>query len=151
MGIDFDGFAPDLHPAGEQLAAQVRQVVEFALDYAARGRKLAKLSDNTFIKVTLPYNPGMRRVFELAEQDLVRHAVLFDWRHFQRWDIPRDLAGGFDPAERVRVERLDSGGTEAYVRLHGDDAELTAAAARERAAQLMAAAEYMDMLEQQGE
>ena len=150
MGIDFDGFAPD-QLAGEQLDAQVQQVVAFALDYSARGRELAKLSDNTFIKVTLPYNPGLRHVFELAEQRLAPQAVLFDWRHFQRWDIPRELAGDFDPARHVWVERPDQGPAVAYVRLPGDDAELTAAAARERAAQLMAAAEYMDTRQMQGE
>lgn len=147
MNIDFDGFTPDLSPAGEQLAAQVQQVVAFALDYAARGRTLAKLSDNTFIKLTLPYNPGMRAVFELAEQALVSQAVLFDWRHFQRWDIPRELAGDFDPQEHVQV----TDGHAEFVQLPWDTAKLTADRARKRAAQLMAAAEYMDNLNKQGE
>lgn len=145
MDITFDGIAPVLDD--EQTVEQVQQVVAFALEYAARGRAMAKLSDNTFMTVTLPYNPGMRDVFSHAEKILAPQAVLFDWRHFQRWEVPRELAGNFSPASHVYAPD----GSPEYVRLPWDDAELTADAARERAAQLLAAAEYMDNLNQQGE
>ena len=139
----FDGIAPIPDSSNRELD----EFVVATLAYADQGRARLRLAPDKRMRITLPYSRDMEALFRQAEPVVAEHFVFFDWSRFERWDIPRDLAGDFDPATavigdpsanpRILLVKMPWAGGDEY----------TAEQARVCAAELMAAADHLDHLD----